>query len=142
MRFQSDASGRKDARKLSVPQCSIVSEDYVLALQVATNNFSACGQGVRGSTSGWCKSAHHVGVTDGHSNEIMELRRITDLAIHATKETARAIGWSMAAMVAAERHLWLTMSDIKDKDRVFILDAMLAPLGLFGNAIDSIVDRH
>ncbi len=65
MRLQSDASGRKDARKLSVPRCSIVSEDSVLALQVATNNFSACGQGVRGSTSGWCMSAHHVGVTDG-----------------------------------------------------------------------------
>ncbi len=46
----------------------------------------------------------------------------------------------MAAMVAAERHFWL--SDIKDKDRVFILDAMLAPLGLFGNSVDSIVDRH
>ncbi len=40
------------------------------------------------------------------SDNIMELRRIADLALRTTKETARAIGWSMAAMVAVERHLW------------------------------------
>ncbi len=38
-------------------------------------------------------------------------------------------GWSMAAMVAAERHLWFTLSDIKDKDRVFLLDVPLAQGG-------------
>ncbi len=40
------------------------------------------------------------------SDDITELRRIADLALRATKQTARAIGWSMAAMVAVERHLW------------------------------------
>ncbi len=55
-------------------------------------------------------------------DDILELRKTADLALRATKETARAIGRSMAAMVAAERHLWLTLSDIKDKDRVFLLD--------------------
>ncbi len=53
----------------------------------------------------------------------------------------------MAAMVAAERHLWLTLSDIKDKDRVFLLDRQglsntLAPLGLFGDTVESVVDRQ
>ncbi|KAI2643846.1 Malformin synthetase mlfA [Labeo rohita] len=38
-------------------------------------------------------------------DNISELRRAADLSLHATKETARAIGRSMAAMVAAERHL-------------------------------------
>ncbi len=47
-----------------------------------------------------------------------------------------------AAMVAAERHLWLTLSDIKDKDRVFLLDAPLAPLGLFGDTVYTIVDKR
>ncbi len=45
------------------------------------------------------------------SSDVGELRRTADLALRATKETARAIGRSMAAMVAAERHLWLTLSD-------------------------------
>ncbi len=47
------------------------------------------------------------------SDDIAELRRTAGLSLRATKETARAIGRSMAAMVAAERHLWLTLSDMK-----------------------------
>ncbi len=76
------------------------------------------------------------------SDDILELRRTADLALRTTKEIARAIGRSMPAMVAAERHLWLTLSDIKDKDRVFLSDAPLAPLGLFGDAVESVVDRR
>ncbi len=63
------------------------------------------------------------------SNDIVELRRTTDLALHTTKETAHAIGRSMGVLVAAERHLWLTLSDMKEK-------------GLFGDTVDSVVDRY
>lgn len=72
---------------------------------------------------------------------ITELRRATDLSLRATKETARAIGRSMAALVATERHLWLNLSEMKDKDRAFLLDAPLAPPGLFGDAVNSVVER-
>ncbi|KAI2661633.1 Transposon Ty3-G Gag-Pol polyprotein [Labeo rohita] len=75
-------------------------------------------------------------------SDISELRRTADLSLRATKETARAIGRSMAALVAAERHLWLTLSDMKEKDRVFLLDAPLSPAGLFGDAVNSVVDRY
>ncbi|KAL0174634.1 hypothetical protein M9458_030602, partial [Cirrhinus mrigala] len=50
-------------------------------------------------------------------SDISELRRTADLSLRATKETAPAIGRSMAALVAVERHLWLTLSDMKEKDR-------------------------
>ncbi len=40
---------------------------------------------------------------------VKELRRATDLALRATKHTARAVGHSMAASVAAECHLWLNL---------------------------------
>ncbi len=53
------------------------------------------------------------------AEDIRELSKTADLSLHATKETARAIGRSMAALVVAERHLWLNLSDIKDRDRVF-----------------------
>ncbi len=76
------------------------------------------------------------------SDDISELRRTTDLCLRTTKETARAIGRSMAALVAAERHLWLTLSDMKEKDRVFLMDAPLAPSGLFGDTVISVVDRY
>ncbi len=76
------------------------------------------------------------------SDDISELRRTADLALHATKETARAIWRSIATLVAAERHLWLTLSDIKEKDRVFLLDDPLAPSGLFGDDVDTVVNRY
>ncbi len=69
----------------------------------------------------------------------MNSAKNADLSLRATKETARAIGLSM---VVAERHLWLTLSDIKDHDRVFLLDAPLSPSGLFGEAVGAVVDRH
>ncbi len=40
---------------------------------------------------------------------VKELRRATDLALRATKHTARAVGRPMAGSVAAERHLWLNL---------------------------------
>ncbi len=75
------------------------------------------------------------------SEDTKELRRTADLSLRATKKTAKAIGWSMAALVAVERHLWLTLSDIIEKDRVFLLDAPLVPSGLFGDGVNSVVDR-
>ncbi len=67
-----------------------------------------------------------------NSDDISELRRTADLALRAT----------MAALVAAERQLWLTLSDMKEKDRVFLMDTPLAPSGLFSDAVDSVVDRY
>ncbi len=77
-----------------------------------------------------------------NADDISELRKTADLSLCATKETACAIGRYKAALVVAERHLWLTLSDIKDRDRVFLLDALLSPPGLFGEAIGAVVDWH
>lgn len=41
---------------------------------------------------------------------VKELRRTTNLSLRTNKQTARAIGHSMAALVATERHLWLKIS--------------------------------
>ncbi len=54
---------------------------------------------------------------------------------------ARSIGRSMAALVATERHLWLILSNIKGKDKNFIIDAPLSPSGLYGDAVNSVVER-
>ncbi len=50
---------------------------------------------------------------------VKELRRATDLALRATKHTARAVGRSMAASVAAKRHLWLNLTEIREREKVF-----------------------
>ncbi len=78
-----------------------------------------------------------------NAEDIKELRKTADLSLRATKETTRAIVRSMAALVAAERHLWLTLSDIKYRDRVFLLYSLLSPSGPFnGNAVGAVVDRY
>ncbi len=72
---------------------------------------------------------------------LRELRSATDLALRATKTTAQAIGRSMASLVVLERHLWLTLTEIKDADRVSFLDAPIYPSGLFGPAVEGFAER-
>ncbi len=72
---------------------------------------------------------------------VKELRRATDLALRATKHTARAVGRSMAASVAAERHLWLNLTEIREKEKVFLMDAPIPQSGLFGEAVNAVVDK-
>ncbi len=72
---------------------------------------------------------------------VKELRRATDLALRATKHTARAVGRPMAASEAAERHLWLNLTEIREKEKVFLMDAPISQSGLFGEAVSAVVDK-
>lgn len=63
---------------------------------------------------------------------VAELRHTTDLDLHATKQMVAAIGRTMVAMVVMKRHLWLNLSDIKDREKTFLLDALISPSGHFG----------
>ncbi len=72
---------------------------------------------------------------------VKELRRATDLALRATKHTARVVGRSMAGSVAAERHFWLNLTEICEKEKVFLLDAPISQSGLFGEAVSSVVEK-
>ena len=72
---------------------------------------------------------------------VCELRRATDLSLRATKETAKSIGRSMAALVATERQLWLNLSNIKEKEKNILLDSPVSTSGLFGNAVNSAVEK-
>ncbi len=53
-------------------------------------------------------------------DEVAELRRITELALRATKQAATAMGRSMAAMVVTERHLWVNLADLEKKEKGFL----------------------
>ncbi len=72
---------------------------------------------------------------------VKELRRATDLALRATKHTARAVGCSMAGSVAAERHLWRNLTEIREKEKVFLMDAPISQSRLFGEAVSSVVEK-
>ncbi len=47
----------------------------------------------------------------------------------------------MAGSVAAERHLWLNLTEIREKEKVFLLDAPISQSGLFGEAVGSVVEN-
>ncbi len=47
----------------------------------------------------------------------------------------------MAGLVVLERHLWLTLMEIKDADKVSFLDAPISPSGLFGPAVKGFAER-
>ncbi|KAL0181298.1 hypothetical protein M9458_023704, partial [Cirrhinus mrigala] len=74
---------------------------------------------------------HTMSVLQAYQADLLKRasRGTADLALRATKETA-------------EQHLWLMLSDMKEKDRVFLLDAPLEPSGLFGDAVDSVFSRY
>ncbi len=72
---------------------------------------------------------------------VIELHRTTDLALRATKQTAAAIGRSMVAMVATERHLWMNLADIGEKEKRFLLDAPVSPSELFGTSVETVVEK-
>ncbi len=72
---------------------------------------------------------------------VKELRRATDLVLRTTKHTARAVVRFMAGLVSAERHLWLNLTDIKEKDKTFLLDAPISKHGLFGESVTTVVEK-
>ncbi len=74
-------------------------------------------------------------------NAVCKLRRATDLSLSATKERVKTIGRSMAALVAIERHVWLNLSNIKGKDKNFLMHASIYSSGLFGDEVNPIVER-
>ena len=72
---------------------------------------------------------------------LQDLRSATDLALRATKSAAQAIGRNMASITVAERHLWLTLSEMSDSERSAFLDAPVSPAGLFGPSVKDFADR-
>ncbi len=72
---------------------------------------------------------------------LQELRTATDLALWATKVTARALGQTMSTLVVQERHLWLTLADMRESDKHRFLDAPISQAGLFGEAVEGFAQQ-
>ncbi len=67
---------------------------------------------------------------DADPGVLQELRTATDLALRATKVTARALGQTMSTLVVQERHLWLTLADMRESDKHRFLDSPISQAGL------------
>ncbi len=100
---------------------------------------------LHGSGTGRCGSPHYghpsglpSGGTEGDGwgdgvtpEAVKELRRATNLALRAIKHTAQTVGCNMAGLVAVERLLWLNLTEIREKEKVFLLDTQVSSSGLF-----------
>ncbi len=60
-----------------------------------------------------------------------ELRSTTDFALRTTKSTAQSVGRVMGSLVVLNRHLWLTLTDMKDAEKTVLLNAPVNPRPLW-----------
>ncbi len=72
---------------------------------------------------------------------MQELRTATDLALRATKVTARSLGQTMSTLVVQERHLWLDLADMSESDKHRFLDSPISQAGLSGDALESFAQQ-
>ncbi len=78
---------------------------------------------------------------DADPGVLQELRTATDLALRATKVTAWALGQMMSTLVVQERHLWLTLVDMRKSDKHRFLDSPISQAGLFGDAVEDFAQQ-
>ncbi len=58
-----------------------------------------------------------------------------------TKVTARALGQTISTLVVQERHLWLTLADMRESDKHRFLDSPISQAGLFGEAVEDFAQQ-
>ncbi len=71
---------------------------------------------------------------------LRDLRSVTVLALRATKATAQTIGRSMSSLIVLERYLCLTMTVMKEVNKVPFLDAPVLSGNLYGPAVESFAE--
>ncbi len=84
------------------------------------------------------KQLHEGGADPG---VLQQLRTATNLALWATEVTARALGQTMSTLVVHERHLWLTLADMRESDKHRFLDSPISQAGLFGEAVEDFAQQ-
>ena len=72
---------------------------------------------------------------------LQEACNATDLALRATKVTARSLGQVMSTLVVQERHLWLNLADMRESDRAQLLNSPVSQDGLFGDVVESFAQQ-
>ncbi len=71
-----------------------------------------------------------------------KLRTAADLALAESKKVAQGIGRSMGSLVVLQRHLWLTLTEMRDAEKQQLLDAPVSPQGLFGVTVEAFSEKY
>ncbi|KAF7661631.1 hypothetical protein LDENG_00256150 [Lucifuga dentata] len=70
-----------------------------------------------------------------------EVRRTAGFILRLSSTAAIALGKGMAETVVAQRHLWLTLTELPEGQRSEFLNQSVEPFGLFGHALGKIQTR-
>lgn len=85
---------------------------------------------------------HHALSKGENATAILdEVRRTADFILRLSSTAASALGKGMAETVVAQRHLWLTLTELPDGQRSEFLYQPVEPFGLFGHALEKIQTR-
>ncbi len=149
-----DASTRWVSGCTSLPtHCHRLEGEGQSPVQVMQDHFSTRWTLLRFSWTGGFGAPHYGGSTGLSGQAPLCHRRVWAWSCDSqgaekcnrpgfgSQTTAQAIGRSMAGLVVLERHLWLTLTEIKDADKVSFLDAPISPSGLFGPAVKGFAER-
>ncbi len=101
-----------------------------------TSGFSASPDGCAPGLPGQDACQWEAGLD---SASLRDLRSMTDLPLRTTKATAQAIRPSMFSLIVLEHHLWLTMTEMKEADKVRFLPAPVSSGSLFGPAVEGLL---
>lgn len=76
-----------------------------------------------------------------HTELLDEIWAMADFILHVSRCTMLALGKSMGATVVAQHHLWMTLSQVPERDRQMYLDELISPTSLFSLALEGMQAR-
>lgn len=116
-----------------------------LTAQLAEKAFALSTQAVAAANNIALLAASLSRLTTGREGlsgeEMEEASRISGAILHLTQASAVCAGRSKATLVVLERHLWLSLTTMKETDKAALLNAPISDGGLFGAAVTDATAR-
>ncbi len=75
-----------------------------------------------------------------HESPRVSARQQTALVLSCVSK-ARALGQTMSTLVVQERHLWLTLGDMREANKHRFLDSPISQAGLFGEVVEGFAQQ-
>ncbi|KAJ7993900.1 hypothetical protein DPEC_G00259490 [Dallia pectoralis] len=78
-----------------------------------------------------------TGATSISAKELADISRLSGAILHLNQAHAVCAGGTMATAVVTQRHLWLSLSSLKECQKAPLLNAPVSTTGLFGEAVET-----
>ncbi|KAI2666671.1 Transposon Ty3-G Gag-Pol polyprotein [Labeo rohita] len=73
--------------------------------------------------------------------QAFQAKMLQTLDEEGPEKTAQGICRCMGSLITLQRHLWLTLTDMRESEKAQLLDTPISPLGLFGDAVGSFSEK-